>query len=180
LYALYIIIETEKTHRADAVLAPLPLVRPRKRYRVPRKKKDTNSWFFFTKNCIVIGMYESGENYLETILMLHSEVDFVRSVDVARRLNVSRPSVSRAMGLLKQDGYIDIEENGAIHLTSKGMKAADKIYTKHRRLTAFLELTTGVPHEQAEENACRIEHIIDEDVFEGILRFMQAKTATTV
>jgi Mn-dependent DtxR family transcriptional regulator len=98
----------------------------------------------------------------------------VRSVDVARRLGVSRPSVSRAMGLLKQDGYIEIEESGSIQLTPKGKEAAEKIYTKHRQLTAFLEHVSGVSHEQAEENACRIEHIIDEDVFAGILRFMRS------
>jgi len=125
-------------------------------------------------------MYESGENYLETILMLYKETGFVRSVDVARKLNVSRPSVSRAMGLLKQDGYIDIEENGSISLTPKGKKTAEKIYTKHKQLTNFLEYVSGVPHEQAEENACRIEHIIDEDIFEGILRFMSEKTSPSV
>ncbi|GMO47083.1 MAG: metal-dependent transcriptional regulator [Treponemataceae bacterium] len=107
--------------------------------------------------------------------MLINESGFARSIDVARKLNVSRPSVSRAMGILKQDGYIDIEENGSIRLTGKGKGAAEKIYTKHKQLTAFLQYVTGVTHEQAEENACRIEHIIDEDVFKGILRFMRDK-----
>jgi Mn-dependent DtxR family transcriptional regulator len=117
-------------------------------------------------------MYESGENYLETILVLTKEIGYVRSVDVARKLNVSRPSVSRAMGLLKQGAYIDFEENGSISLTAKGKKTADRIYSKHKQLTNFFEYVSGVPRAQAEENACRIEHIIDEDVFEGILRFM--------
>ena len=125
-------------------------------------------------------MYESGENYLETILMLIKELGYVRSVDVARKLNVSRPSVSRAVGLLKQDGYIEIADSGFIQMTPKGKTTAEKIYNKHQQLTGFLEYVSGVPHAQAEENACRIEHIIDEGVFEGILRFMKksAKTDT--
>jgi Mn-dependent DtxR family transcriptional regulator len=125
-------------------------------------------------------MYESGENYLETILRLIKELGYVRSVDVARKLNVSRPSVSRAVGLLKQEGYIETAENGFLQMTPKGKTAAEKIYNKHKQLTGFLEYVSGVPREQAEENACRIEHIIDEDVFEGVLRFMKkaAKTDT--
>jgi Mn-dependent DtxR family transcriptional regulator len=118
-------------------------------------------------------MYESGENYLETILRLIKELGYVRSVDVARKLNVSRPSVSRAVGLLKQEGYIETAENGFIQMTTKGKAAAEKIYNRHKQLTGFLEYVSNVPREQAEENACRIEHIIDEDVFEGILRFMK-------
>jgi Mn-dependent DtxR family transcriptional regulator len=118
-------------------------------------------------------MYESGENYLETILMLQQQDGLVRSIDVARRLEVSRPSVSRAMGILKQNGYIDINDAGVILLTDKGVETAEKIYNRHFALTNFLMHITGVPHEQAEANACRIEHIIDEDVFAGILRYME-------
>ncbi|MDR1785030.1 MAG: metal-dependent transcriptional regulator [Spirochaetaceae bacterium] len=121
-------------------------------------------------------MYASGENYLETILRLYEENGSVRSVDVARKLRVSRPSVSRAMGLLKQAGYIEAEEKGAIHLTQKGFDAADKIYTKHRCLTAFLASIAGVSRSVAEENACRIEHIIDEEVFAGIIAFMRERS----
>lgn len=119
-------------------------------------------------------MYESGENYLETILMLEKEQGVVRSIDVARRLSVSKPSVSRAMGLLRQEGYIEMSDNGPVSLTNKGREKAEQIYMRHRTLTDFLEKVTGVPHEQAEENACRIEHILDEDVFQGILRYMNS------
>ena len=117
-------------------------------------------------------MYESGENYLETILMLSNENGTVRSVDVARRLDVSKPSVSRAMGLLQDDGYITMADNGPITLTEKGRQKAEQIYTRHQVLTAFLEKITGVPREQAESIACRIEHILDEAVFQGILSYM--------
>jgi Mn-dependent DtxR family transcriptional regulator len=121
-------------------------------------------------------MYESGENYLETILMLQQQEGVVRSVDVGRKLGVSRPSVSRAMGILKQNGYIEIHNDGKILLTDKGIATAEKIYTRHCKLTLFLEHITGVPHVQAEANACRIEHIIDEDIFTGILRYMENRT----
>ncbi|MBR5867545.1 MAG: metal-dependent transcriptional regulator [Spirochaetaceae bacterium] len=119
-------------------------------------------------------MYESGENYLETIYMLQKEQGFVRSIDIARKLDVSKPSVSRAMGLLRQEGFIDMADNGPIVLTDKGLEKAEQIYTRHRILTDFLVKVTGVPMEQAEENACRIEHVLDEDVFQGIQRYMSS------
>lgn len=118
-------------------------------------------------------MYESGENYLEAILMLEQENSIVRSIDVAHKLSVSKPSVSRAMGLLRQDGYIDMADNGPIFLTEKGREKAMQIYHRHCILTEFLEKITKVPREQAEENACRIEHILDEDVFQGIQKYMK-------
>ncbi len=119
-------------------------------------------------------MYESGENYLETIYIIQKEQGFVRSIDIARKLNVSKPSVSRAMGLLRQEGFIDMADNGPIVLTDKGLEKAEQIYTRHRILTDFLVKVTGVPVEQAEENACRIEHVLDEDVFQGIQRYMSS------
>ncbi|AEE16412.1 metal-dependent transcriptional regulator [Treponema brennaborense] len=117
-------------------------------------------------------MYESGENYLETVLILQKEHDVVRSIDIARKLGVSKPSVSRAMGLLRQAGYIEMPENGPVFLTEKGRAEAERIYSRHCGLTSFLEKITGVSRAQAEENACRIEHIIDDDVFQGILNYM--------
>ncbi len=125
-------------------------------------------------NVILLFMYESGENYLETILMLQNQQQVVRSIDVARKLSVSKPSVSRAMGLLRQDGFIEIADNGFIVLTAKGRMKAEQIYNRHRILTVFLEKVSGVPFEQAEENACRIEHVLDEDVFQGIIRYMDS------
>lgn len=120
-------------------------------------------------------MYESGENYLETILVLSNRSGNVRSIDVARELNFSKPSVSRAMGILKEDGYIEIGENGLIHLTKKGKEKAAAIYERHQLLTAFLKEVTKVSKEVAEGDACRMEHILSEEVFLGIKQFMSEK-----
>ena len=117
-------------------------------------------------------MYESGENYLETILMLKEKQGTVRSIDIARSLNFSKPSVSRAVGILREDGYITMEPGGELELTEKGMQKAGAIYERHKLLTAFLRQVSGVPAETAEEDACRMEHIISEETFQGIKRFM--------
>ena len=106
-------------------------------------------------------------------MILEQENVIVRSIDVAHKLSVSKPSVSRAMGLLRQDGYIEMADNGPIFLTEKGRELAVKIYHRHCILTEFLEKVSKVSHQQAEENACRIEHILDEDVFQGIQKFMK-------
>ena len=111
-------------------------------------------------------MYESGENYLETILILKEKQGMVRSVDIARALNFSKPSVSRAVGILRENGYITVELNGEIELTPKGQEKADGIYERHRLLTEFLQRVSGVSAEIAEEDACRMEHIISEDTFQ--------------
>lgn len=117
-------------------------------------------------------MYESGENYLETILMLKEKQGVVRSIDIAKTMNFSKPSVSRAVGILKNDGYITIENGGDIELTVKGKEKAESIYERHRLLTEFLQKVTGVSAEIAEEDACRMEHILSEEVFTGIKKFM--------
>lgn len=118
-------------------------------------------------------MYESGENYLETILLLQRRNGQVRSIDIARELAYSKPSVSRAVGLLKEEKMIDVADNGLISLTEKGQKRAEQIYERHRILTAFFEVTAKVSKEQAEEDACRVEHIISEVTFEGIKKFVE-------
>ncbi|MCI7533602.1 MAG: metal-dependent transcriptional regulator [Treponema porcinum] len=118
-------------------------------------------------------MYESGEDYLEAILMIRNEKEIVRSVDVARKLMVSKPSVSRAMGILKDDGYIFFDENQHIVLTEKGFGKASSIYSRHKLLTAFLMKIAGVTEEQAEKNACRVEHCIDSDIVAGIESWMK-------
>jgi len=118
-------------------------------------------------------MYESGENYLETILILKEKQGMARYVDIARALNFSKPSVSRAVGILRENGYITVELNGEIELTPKGQEKADGIYERHRLLTEFLQRVSGVSAEIAEEDACRMEHIISEDTFQGIKRFMK-------
>lgn len=117
-------------------------------------------------------MYESGENYLETILLLKKSNPSVRSIDIARELNYSKPSVSRAVGLLKEAGYICVGEDGGIELTQTGRQKAEAIYERHCILTEFLIKTAGVTKEQAEEDACRIEHIISDPTFQGIKKFL--------
>ena len=117
-------------------------------------------------------MYESGENYLETILMLKEQQGTVRSIDIARTLNFSKPSVSRAVSILKEDGYITMEAGGDIELTEKGREKAAAIYERHKLLTSFLQKVAGVTEEVAEDDACRMEHIISDEVFQGIKRFM--------
>jgi len=120
-----------------------------------------------------INMYESGENYLETILILSKRNGSVRSVDIARELEFSKPSVSRAVGILKESGLIVTDSNGYIELTEEGKKKAESVYDRHQQLTVFLMETAGVSHDTAEEDACRIEHIISEDTYQGIKRFLR-------
>ena len=118
-------------------------------------------------------MYESGENYLETILMLKEKHGIVRSIDIARTLNFSKPSVSRAVGILKKDGYITVETGGEIRLTEKGRNKAEGIYERHKLLTDFLQQVSGVDAVTAEEDACKMEHILSDETFQGIKRFMR-------
>ena len=118
-------------------------------------------------------MYESGEDYLEAILMVQNEKGKVHSVDVARKLGVSKPSVSRAMGILKKDGYLDDHDGTELNLTQKGVRKSRDIYFRHRLLTDFFAKITGVSEEQAEENACHVEHYIDDDIVEGIALWMR-------
>jgi len=117
-------------------------------------------------------MYESGENYLETILVLEEKMGSVRSIDVVRELNFSKPSISRAVGLLKDDGYITVSEEGFLKLTEKGREKAGSIYERHKVLTEFLIKVTGAPDKVAEEDACRIEHIISQETYQGIKKYL--------
>ena len=107
---------------------------------------------------------ESGENYLETILVLQKRNGIARSVDIANELNFSRASVSRAMSLLKASGYIEIGNINQIMLTEKGKEIAENIYEKHCILKEFLT-TIGVDVDVAAEDACKMEHIISEQTF---------------
>lgn len=106
---------------------------------------------------------ESGEDYLETILILHKKTGFVRSIDIATELGYSKPSISRAMGILKNDGYIKVEKSGQIVLTESGKAKAEQVYGKHLMLKGFLRDILGVSEENAEQDACRIEHILSEE-----------------
>lgn len=120
-------------------------------------------------------MYESGENYLETILVLSKRNTSVRAIDIARELDFSKPSVSRAVGILKDDGYIVIDTDGAIKLTEMGKQKADSVYERHQILTEFLMNTANVPYEIAEEDACKMEHVISEETFHGIKSFVMSR-----
>ena len=110
---------------------------------------------------------ESQENYLETILILQKRKGNVRSIDIANELDFSRPSVSRAIKLIKEKGYITVDESGLIKLTKEGREVAGAVYEKHMTLGKFL-ITLGVEERIAMEDACRMEHVISKDSFEKI------------
>ena len=116
---------------------------------------------------------ESGEDYLETILILHERTGYVRSIDVANELGYSKPSVSRAVGILKDSGLITVEADGQLVLTEAGMKRANEVYDKHKLLTKFLNKVLGVSEENSAEDACRIEHVISEETFEKLGEFVE-------
>ncbi|MBR2750365.1 MAG: metal-dependent transcriptional regulator [Clostridiales bacterium] len=118
------------------------------------------------------GLYESGEDYLETILILKKRNGNVRSVDIAHEMELSKPSVSRAMGILKNKGFISIEEDGSIIFSEEGSKLAKRIYERHRILTEALMLL-GVDEKTASEDACRIEHDISEKSFNKIKKHVR-------
>ena len=112
-------------------------------------------------------LQESGEMYLETILILSDSKPSVRSIDICEYMGYSKPSVSRAVGLLKNGGYITVDGNGFITLTESGRHIAGKIYERHTVLTAFLT-GLGVPEDTAAEDACKIEHDISDISFDAI------------
>lgn len=114
-------------------------------------------------------LLESGEMYLETILILTIRDKLVRSIDVAKYMSFSKPSVSRAMGHLKEQGYITIDPEGYIMLTESGREIAEKIYERHTVLTALL-MRLGISEQTAAEDACKIEHDISDETFEAIKR----------
>ena len=113
-------------------------------------------------------IHESAENYLEAILAL-SEKGAVRSIDVAQHLGFSKPSVSRAMSLLRENGYVIMDGNGFLTLTDSGLEVASCIYERHKLLTQWL-VRLGVPEEIAAEDACKIEHDLSPQTFEAIKR----------
>ena len=115
-------------------------------------------------------LQESGEMYLETILVLSKSGRNVRSIDIVEHMGYSKPSVSRAVGLLKNGGYIIVDSDGFITLTDIGREVATKIYERHMHITAFL-VKLGVDPETAADDACKIEHDISDESFEAIKRF---------
>lgn len=110
---------------------------------------------------------ESGEMYLETILILSQTKPVVRAIDISEEMNFSKPSVSRAMGILKSNNFIEVAKDGAITLTEEGAKIANKIYERHKVITSLL-VKLGVSEKVAAEDACKIEHDISDETFEAI------------
>ncbi|MDR2486843.1 MAG: metal-dependent transcriptional regulator [Clostridiales Family XIII bacterium] len=110
-------------------------------------------------------IHESGENYLETILVLKQRNGSVRSIDIAAEMGFSKPSISRAVGKLRDEGYLTVEAGGFIELTEMGRGAAEQIYERHNVIADFLERELGVCRETALLDACRIEHILSEESF---------------
>ena len=114
-------------------------------------------------------LHASGEDYLETILVLKKKLGMVRSVDVARHMEVSKPSVCHAVATLRDGGFLTMGEDHFLHLTDVGREVAERIYERHCFFTEQL-IATGVDPKTAEADACRIEHIISQDSFEKIRR----------
>lgn len=115
---------------------------------------------------------ESGEMYLETILILSQKSPYVRSVDVGEYMGFSKPSVSHAMGLLRTGGYVSMDENGYLSLTESGAELAEKIYERHRILTKLLTML-GVSEQVASEDACKLEHVISDESFAALKRYTE-------
>jgi len=119
-------------------------------------------------------LQESGEMYLETILILSKKISNVRSIDVCEYMGFSKPSVSRGIGLLKKAGYVETDENGHLELTESGKKVASTIYERHVMLANFL-ISLGVDEQTATKDACRIEHVISSQSFEAIKKQAELK-----
>lgn len=117
-------------------------------------------------------LQESGEMYLEAIHVLSGKRPVVRAIDVADYLGYSKPSVSRAIGLLKEGGYVVVSDNGGLQLTDEGKDVAGKIFERHTLLTSFL-MKLGVSEETADEDACKMEHVISDESMAAIKRFMK-------
>ncbi len=121
-----------------------------------------------------MSLKESGEMYLETIHVLQETLPHVRSIDIAEYMNYSKPSISRAIGLLKAQEYILVDPEGHITLTPSGLAVAEKIYERHTVLSRML-MTLGVDEETATEDACRMEHVISDKSFEAIKNHIKDK-----
>ena len=118
-----------------------------------------------------MALHESAEMYLETIYVLTQQSANVRSIDIAEHMSYSKPSISRAVGLLKQGGYVSVDSDGFITLTDAGLAVAQKIYERHTLLTRLL-VRLGVEPEVASEDACKLEHAISDQSFDAIKRFV--------
>ena len=117
---------------------------------------------------------ESGENYLETILILKNKKGSVRSIDVANELDYTKASISRAMSILKKAGLITMEDSGCIHLTETGRQRANQIYERHRLITEYLTNALQIDSETAAVDACRIEHVLSQESFDKIKEWVES------
>lgn len=118
-----------------------------------------------------MNIHESAENYLETILILSKSLPVVRSVDIANELGFKKSSVSVAMKNLRENGYIDVDDNGYISLLAKGMEIAETMYERHIAISSWL-IAIGVNPETAVEDACKIEHVISAESFEAVKNYL--------
>ena len=121
----------------------------------------------YNRKVFIMEIRKSAEDYLEAMLVMKEKHGYVRSIDIAEHLGVTKPSVSYATKRLRENGYITMNRDGMITLTETGMQIADKIYTRHKVLTTFFE-SIGVDPETAREDACKIEHDISEATFSAI------------
>ena len=117
-----------------------------------------------------MNIHESAEDYLESILMLKEQIGEVRSIDIVNKMNYSKPSISIAMKKLRESGYIEMDDNGYITLLPPGLEIAQRIYQRHRLLEKVL-IAIGVEPKKAEDEACKIEHDIDDDTYDKIRLF---------
>ena len=117
---------------------------------------------------------ESGEMYLENILVLRTQLEHVRAIDVVKSTGYSKPSISRALGLLREDGMIEVDAHGYITLTPEGEARAQNVYLRHKALTAFF-MSIGIDEETASADACKIEHVISEQAMVKIREYLENK-----
>lgn len=123
-------------------------------------------------------IYASGEDYLEAVLVLQKKKGIVHSVDLARHMEFSKPSISHAVGVLKNGGFLTVDEDGYFHLTEDGREVAEKIYERHQFFTEQL-VAVGVDRETAERDACRIEHAISEEAFQKLKASVEKQSNDT-
>lgn len=118
-------------------------------------------------------MQESGEDYLETILLLKMRQGYVRAIDIANEMEYSKASISRAVKILKEQNLVYLDDNRMINFTPEGRAKAEMIYERHRLITAFLNQFLEVPADIAESDACRIEHVVSEETVQAIIKKME-------
>ena len=118
-----------------------------------------------------MAIYQSGEDYLEKILMLHERLGYAKSIDIDAELKVSKPSVSIALKKLREDHYVEMDDSGCITLTPEGRKIAERSYDRHKVLSALLR-KLGVSDVTAASDACKMEHVVSDETFSAICRFV--------